>query len=646
MFVTPVRVEPRPQLVCSCKPRLEEDEGHYSCQMSVRPLAGSSAALPVPLKLLAVSTNGGSAERLRCTTQADGGALCTQAAIDVVATASELTVTVELRAPVEATADAAAAAPVAARCTAAVAGPERPGAAERLLQRVEARPALAALGLPADLAPRFWGPLALSACSFAVASDTNASLDAHGRPGPWASLEAAQTALDVRDAAAALRSVGLVRRMARACTSLGQPTLPTAELLLRGSGIRAAVEWRLLGFVEDASRTSSACIIRSDEGDVPGSASDLCRLVSRQLRKVKAAVRQVDMGVADSWTSALANSVHIGTWAAVLDQVTEAEALLPKTWGASLDSEGAATAQRWLLELKLAACLGQVDAFNDKVRAGHKLTLTNSTRDACSNATSVVELAEKNWPQVAAFGEEKTGVWKVRIVLLLAEALFAAGEPREAMTQCFRGMSLAEFEGEEYERLNALFKRIRDFRDRKRRHERSNFGDDWTNDLFKDEKEKFYELLGVARNATDAEVKKAYRQLALKWHPDKHPDNKEEAEQMFLSITEAYEAIMADSERRRKQAAGAGKQAEPNENSEADEAASEKEDGQAQDEESETNATEASDSTSEGSGQTGKGNSRGSRGRRYEEDDGGFYDPLSHVPLPRHCCLPGRLNTR
>merc|ERR1719220_161047 len=88
-----------------------------------------------------------------------------------------------------------------------------------------------------------------------------------------------------------------------------------------------------------------------------------------------------------------------------------------------------------------------------------------------------------------------------------------------------------------------------------------------------------YELLGVTRNATDAEVKKAYRQLALKWHPDKHPDNNEEAEQMFLSITEAYEAIMADSERRRKQAAG--KQAEPeNQNSEADEATREQEDGQ------------------------------------------------------------------
>ncbi|CAN0145771.1 unnamed protein product [Bubo scandiacus] len=51
----------------------------------------------------------------------------------------------------------------------------------------------------------------------------------------------------------------------------------------------------------------------------------------------------------------------------------------------------------------------------------------------------------------------------------------------------------------------------------------------------------YYEALGVSRNATADDIKKAYRKAALKWHPDKNPDNKEYAEQRFKEIAEAYE---------------------------------------------------------------------------------------------------------
>ncbi|CAK8671195.1 unnamed protein product [Clavelina lepadiformis] len=59
----------------------------------------------------------------------------------------------------------------------------------------------------------------------------------------------------------------------------------------------------------------------------------------------------------------------------------------------------------------------------------------------------------------------------------------------------------------------------------------------------------YYETLGVKKNATEADIKKAYRKMALKWHPDKNPDNKEEAEAMFKSISEAYE-VLSDKQKR------------------------------------------------------------------------------------------------
>lgn len=69
----------------------------------------------------------------------------------------------------------------------------------------------------------------------------------------------------------------------------------------------------------------------------------------------------------------------------------------------------------------------------------------------------------------------------------------------------------------------------------------------------KQSKEKnYYKILGVSRTATSKEIKKAYRELALKWHPDKNTgDSKEEAEKMFQDIGEAYE-VLSDDELRAK----------------------------------------------------------------------------------------------
>lgn len=62
-------------------------------------------------------------------------------------------------------------------------------------------------------------------------------------------------------------------------------------------------------------------------------------------------------------------------------------------------------------------------------------------------------------------------------------------------------------------------------------------------------KKDYYEILGVSKNATQEEIKSAYRKLALKYHPDRNPDNKE-AEEKFKVAAEAYQ-ILSDSEKRK-----------------------------------------------------------------------------------------------
>jgi len=59
----------------------------------------------------------------------------------------------------------------------------------------------------------------------------------------------------------------------------------------------------------------------------------------------------------------------------------------------------------------------------------------------------------------------------------------------------------------------------------------------------------YYETLGVPKGATDEQIRKAYRKLAMKWHPDKNPNANEEAAQKFQDIGEAYD-VLSDKEKK------------------------------------------------------------------------------------------------
>ena len=63
-------------------------------------------------------------------------------------------------------------------------------------------------------------------------------------------------------------------------------------------------------------------------------------------------------------------------------------------------------------------------------------------------------------------------------------------------------------------------------------------------------KRDFYEVLGVQRTSSQDEIKKAYRQMAMKYHPDRNQGNKE-AEDKFKEAAEAYE-VLSDQEKRQR----------------------------------------------------------------------------------------------
>ncbi len=62
-------------------------------------------------------------------------------------------------------------------------------------------------------------------------------------------------------------------------------------------------------------------------------------------------------------------------------------------------------------------------------------------------------------------------------------------------------------------------------------------------------KRDYYEVLGIARNASEDQIKQAYRKLAKQYHPDMNPENRKESEEKFKELSEAYEVLMDKNKR-------------------------------------------------------------------------------------------------
>lgn len=56
----------------------------------------------------------------------------------------------------------------------------------------------------------------------------------------------------------------------------------------------------------------------------------------------------------------------------------------------------------------------------------------------------------------------------------------------------------------------------------------------------------YYKILAISKHASAADIKRAYKKLALQWHPDKNVDNREEAEAKFREIAAAYEVLVTN----------------------------------------------------------------------------------------------------
>lgn len=243
----------------------------------------------------------------------------------------------------------------------------------------------------------------------------------------------------------------------------------------------------------------------------------------------------------------------------------------------------------------------------------------------CRNAVELAVLVDRE----DAEGTEETA-WMGEVQFRRAKCLVAIGRVEEATLAAMDALNLAP---ESVEWREELTKLVLDLLMREIRG---------------GEKEKdLYEVLGVSRTATKADLKRAYRQLALKYHPDKNLGDPM-SERLFIELSEAY-SVLSDPELRARYDRGESSKQLKGESDRASRGTAQpsghsRRSSDAADDEGRGGETSVEDAmgifsgSSSGPARGSEEQGRGSHGYDEEEDADGEQQDDQHVP--RHCCLP------
>uniref|UniRef100_A0A0D9YKV0 J domain-containing protein n=1 Tax=Oryza glumipatula TaxID=40148 RepID=A0A0D9YKV0_9ORYZ len=173
--------------------------------------------------------------------------------------------------------------------------------------------------------------------------------------------------------------------------------------------------------------------------------------------------------------------------------------------------------------------------------------LLKKTKSAEDNAAKgKLRVSAEDYKAALAMDPDHTS-YNVHLYLGLCKVLVKLGRGKEAISSCTEALNI---DGELVDALT-------------QRGEAKLLTEDWEGAdmgireaLMRAEKQlklskrkDWYKILGISKTASAADIKRAYKKLALQWHPDKNVDNREEAENMFREIAAAYE-VLGDEDKR------------------------------------------------------------------------------------------------